>query len=160
MLANDVSALPQLSQTIVDLLEELPQPVSGLSATEMWMLEPISAGHIHPYDLFSGHQKPNQRRTFAYWEVGTLLEGLANCSVPAISGLDERQFELDMHEDRRRHERYKRSRLALTELGKTVLAETDDFSRHNPIQRWWGGTFLTNERLWRWDAQSRSLIAP
>jgi hypothetical protein len=22
---------------------------------------------------------------------------------------------------------------------------------HNPIHRWWGGTELTSERLWRWD---------
>jgi hypothetical protein len=29
--------------------------------------------------------------------------------------------------------------------------------RHNPIDRWWGGTRLTNDRLWRWDP---ILIAP
>ena len=32
--------------------------------------------------------------------------------------------------------------------------------RHNPIKRWWGGTELTNERLWRWDRESRLLVAP
>jgi hypothetical protein len=26
-----------------------------------------------------------------------------------------------------------------------------DFNRHNPIDRWWGGTYLTNDRLWRYD---------
>ncbi len=26
----------------------------------------------------------------------------------------------------------------------------EDFSRHNPIDRWWGGTHLTNDNLWRW----------
>ncbi|MGY8664712.1 hypothetical protein Q3C01_20480 [Bradyrhizobium sp. UFLA05-109] len=36
----------------------------------------------------------------------------------------------------------------------------DDFSRHNTIKRWWGGTELTSERLWRWDPKSRSLVAP
>jgi hypothetical protein len=48
----------------------------------------------------------------------------------------------------------------LTAFGKAVLAGTDDFSRHNPVHRWWGGTELTNDRLWRWDPVSRSLIAP
>jgi hypothetical protein len=31
---------------------------------------------------------------------------------------------------------------------------------HNPIHRWWGGTELTNDRLWRWDAENGVLIAP
>ena len=46
---------------------------------------------------------------------------------------------------------YKRSQLSLTQFGKAVVAHEDDFSRHNPIDRWWGGTQLTNDRLWRWN---------
>jgi hypothetical protein len=65
-----------------------------------------------------------------------------------------------MHNDADRHKRYKQSKLSLTALGKAVLAGTDDFSRHNPIHRWWGGTELTNDRLWRWDPANRILIAP
>jgi hypothetical protein len=30
-----------------------------------------------------------------------------------------------------------------------VVAHEEDFSQHNPIHRWWGGTELTNDRLWR-----------
>jgi hypothetical protein len=41
-----------------------------------------------------------------------------------------------------------------------VVAGKGDFGRHNPIHRWWGGTELTNERLWRWDRGSRALVAP
>jgi hypothetical protein len=47
--------------------------------------------------------------------------------------------------------------LSLTEFGKAIVAHKEDFSRHNPIHRWWGGTELTNDRLWRWDPV---LIAP
>ena len=54
----------------------------------------------------------------------------------------------------------RRSRLLLTDFGKAVLAGLDNFRSHNPIRRWWGGTLLTNERLWRWNPQSRSLAAP
>jgi hypothetical protein len=43
------------------------------------------------------------------------------------------------------------SRLSLTEFGKGVVAHEEDFSRHNPIGRWWGGTHLTNEHLWRYN---------
>ncbi|MCA6110315.1 hypothetical protein [Bradyrhizobium cenepequi] len=96
------------------------------------MLELLSAGHVYPYDLFPGHEKPNQRQAFDYWEVGALLDGLAHCPSPAVSGLDEALFTIEMHEQADRHARYKQSRLALTELGKALVAHADDFSRHNP----------------------------
>jgi hypothetical protein len=97
---------------------------------------------------------------FDYWEVGTLLDNLAHCPVPLVSALDEGPFTLDMHNICDRHQRYKRSRLALTALGQAVLAGREGFSRHNPIHRWWCGTELTNDRLWRWDAVNQVLIEP
>jgi hypothetical protein len=89
-----------------------------------------------------------------------LLDGLARCPAPVVSGLDEGPFTLEMHDDRDRHARYKQSRLSLTKFGQAVLAGHEDFSRHNPIDRWWGGTELTNDRLWRWDPVNHALIAP
>jgi hypothetical protein len=160
LLGNDLSVLPQLRQTVLELLEELPLDTTGLGATEMLMLELISAGNAGPFDVFPGHQKRNTRRVFGYWEVGALLDGLARCPAPAVSGLDEGPFTPEMHEDRNRYERYQRSELKLTVLGKAILARTADFSRHNPVHRWWGGTELTNDRLWRWDPANRALIAP
>jgi hypothetical protein len=160
LLGRDLQVLPHLRQTVLELLEELPSDTTGLGATEMRMLELISAGNAGPFDVFPGHNKRNTRRVFGYWEVGTLLDGLAHCPAPAVSGLDEGPFTLPMHEDRHRHERYQRSELKLTPLGKAVLARTADFSRHNPIHRWWGGTELTNDRLWRWGPANRALIAP
>ncbi|WP_246788478.1 hypothetical protein [Bradyrhizobium sp. CCBAU 53421] len=160
LLKQDLRAFPQLRNSAIALLEELPSRGSGLGATEMRMLELLSAGQVHPYDLFPGHEKPNRRRTFGYWETGALLDGLAHCPVPAISGLEERPFDLDMHEDPDRHQRYRRSRLALTDLGQAIVAGAGDFRQYNPIHRWWGGTELTNETLWRWDAEHRALVTP
>jgi hypothetical protein len=160
LLSKDLSGLPQLGQAVVALLEELPMPATGLGATEMRMLELISEGNASPPDVFPGHEKRNERRVFDYWEVGALLDGLAGVPSPAVSGLEEGPFTEEIHDDRDRHERYKRSRLSLTELGKAVLVARDDFSRHNPIHRWWGGTELTNDQLWRWDPMKQVLVAP
>jgi hypothetical protein len=160
LLARDLSAFPQLQNTVTALLEELPARATGLGATEMRMLELVAAGYVHPYDLFPGHQKPNGRRTLGYWAVGELLDGLAHCPAPAIAGLDEGPFDLELHDAKERHDRYKNSRLSLTALGKAILAQADDFSRHNPVHRWWGGTELTNDRLSRWNPANHSLIAP
>jgi hypothetical protein len=133
LLGKDLSVLPQLRQTVLELLEELPADKSGLGATEMRMLELISTGNAGPFDVFPGHAKPNKRRVFGYWEIGYLLDGLARCSVPAVSGLDEGPFTEAMLVDRDRHQRYKSSKLKLTALGEAILAQTDDFSRHNPM---------------------------
>jgi hypothetical protein len=160
LLARDLSALPQLRNTVIALLEELPARASGLGATELRMLELLAAGYVHPYDLFPGHQKPNDRCTHGYWAVGEVLDGLAHCPAPAIAGLDEGPFDDELHDARERHDRYRNSRLSLTSFGKAILAQADDFSRRNPVHRWWGGTELSHERLWRWDANKRTLVAP
>ena len=104
------TVLPQLRQSVLELLEELPMDATGLGATEMRMLELISAGNAGPFDVFPGDDKPNKRRVFGYWEIGALLDGLAHCPEPAVSGLDEGPFTLEMHDDRDRLERYRRSR--------------------------------------------------
>ena len=39
----------------------------------------------------------------------------------------------------------------LPNSARLIVAHKEDFSRHNPIDRWWGGTHLTNDRLWRWN---------
>jgi hypothetical protein len=158
LLSEDLSLLPQLRPSVLELLEELPLNGTGLGATQMRILELISVGGAGPFDVFPGHEKPNKQRVFDYWEVGELLDGFVYCRAPAVAGL-EGPFSLKMHYDDRLA-RYKRGKLKLTPLGEAILAGTEDFSRHNPIHRWWGGTELTNDRLWRWDPATRDLIAP
>jgi hypothetical protein len=157
LLAKDLSVLPQLRRCVLEMLEELPGRATGLGASEMRMLELIAAGYLHPFDLFPHHKERFQRRVFNYWETGALLEGLARAPAPAVSGLAEWPFSLEMHNDDERLRRYKASRLSLTPLGRAILAGTEDFSRHNPIDRWWGGTHLTSDNLWRWNP---TLVAP
>jgi hypothetical protein len=67
-----------------------------------------------------------------------------------VAGLDDELRKLSRENLRDRLPAYHRSRLSLTEFGKAIVAHQEDFSRHNPIDRWWGGTRLTNDRLWRW----------
>jgi hypothetical protein len=159
LLGKDIDALPPLRQTVLELLEELPWVAAGLGATERDMLENInvSGEKAVPFDVFP--HRLGKRGVFDYWELGSLLDGLANSPAPAVSGLDER-FTDEMHQGRARYARYKRSKLKLTPLGKAIVSRTGDFSRHNPIHQWWGGTELTNDHLWRWDPVHRELIAP
>jgi len=151
LLGRDLSILPQLRRCALEMLEELPGRATGLGASELRMLELVSAGYVHPFDVFPHYRQRFQHRVFGYWEAGALLEGLALAPMPAVSGLAEWPFALEMHNERERLDRYEESRLSLTALGEAILAGTEDFSHHNPIDRWWGGTRLTNDRLWRWE---------
>jgi len=156
LLAKDLSALPLLRPALLDLLEELPSSTTGLGATEMRMLELIARGYERTSAL-SHLRSLSQRRIFNEWELGLLLCGLAHGPAPAIAGLDDELRTMERENYRDRDAAYKRSRLSLTEFGKAIVAHKEDFSRHNPIDRWWGGTHLTNDNLWRWNP---ALVAP
>ncbi len=62
LLKADLGLLPQLGQCVADLLDELPSVAIGLGATETRMLELIAPGDVHPFDVFPGEQKRNERR--------------------------------------------------------------------------------------------------
>lgn len=151
---KDLTILPRLRSALVALFEELPDVSTGLGAGEMAMLGYIEDGCTDPQvaRMAARHQE-----VFDECEAGELLDDLAQCPAPLIFGLGETPFEKD---EVARYHRYRKSQVALTELGRAVMAGEEDFTRHNPIHRWWGGTLLTNERLWRWDRESRLLVAP
>jgi hypothetical protein len=159
LLATDLSVLPRLRSAVTALLEELPWDRSGLGRTEMRMLASISAWKPTPQDV-GQYEARDSSRVFGFWEQGALLNGLARCRKPVVSGIQDGPFALELYGDRERRRRYNKSKLALTALGYAVLAQTDDFARHNPIDRWWGGTKLTNKHLWRWDQDNKVLVAP
>ncbi len=156
LLSKDLSALPLLRTALVDLLEELPSSTTGLGATEMRLLELISTGYRDTNSLFY-LRSLRQRCVFNEWEIGSLLEGLAHGPRPAVTGLDDELRTLRRDNYRDRDAAYKRSRLSLTKFGKAVVAHKEDFGRGNPIDRWWGGTHLTNDNLWRLNPR---LVAP
>jgi hypothetical protein len=148
LFTTDLSALPLLRPALRMLLEELPSSRTGLGWTEMQLLGLIARGCSDPNGLFY-HRSRGQHDVFDSWEIGYLLEGLAFGPRPAISGLDAELRTIKREMTNTRLEAFRRSRLSITDFGKAVLAHEEDFSRHNPIHRWWGGTELANDRLWR-----------
>jgi hypothetical protein len=152
LLDKNLSALPLLRPALLDLLEELPSRTTGLGAAETRLLELIARGYSLTNGLFY-LKGLRHRRVFNDWEIGSLLEGMAHGPKPAIAGLDDELRTLRRDNYRARDEAYKRSRLWLTEFGKALLAHKEDFSRHNPIYRWWGGAEPTSDRLWRWKTE-------
>jgi hypothetical protein len=157
LLATDLTALPLLRLALLHLLAELPSSTTGLGATEMRMLELLAWGFANANPLFYFR---DLRGTYVFNEEehGYLLDGLARGPIPALAGLDVELRTISRENLGARHKAIRRSRsLSLTEFGKAIVAHQEDFSRHNPIDRWWGSTRLTNDRLWRWNP---ALVAP
>jgi hypothetical protein len=156
LLASDLTALPLLRLALHHLLAELPSSTTGLGATEMRMLELLAWGFANANPLFYFR---DLRGTYVFDEEehGRLLDRLASGPVPAVAGLEELGT-ISREKLGACHKAIRRSRsLSLTEFGEAIVAHREDFSRHNPIDRWWGGTRLTNDRLWRWNPV---LVAP
>ncbi|WP_407188962.1 hypothetical protein [Bradyrhizobium centrosematis] len=151
LLMTDLAILPRLRSALIAMLEELPDSVTGLGATEMDLLDFVKDGHTDPRIVEEARWI---RDVFDENDACDALLELGAYSAPPIR-LGDPAFD---NEDRY----FGRSewKVTLTELGRSLLAREDDMWRHNPIKRWWGGTELTNERLWRWDRESRLLVAP
>lgn len=141
-LQSDLSSLPFLRSAQLALVAELPSRATGLGATEMRLLELIAR-----YDGFSAlgllHRFWHPGNVFGELELFSLLDGLADGPSPAVTDLERPQSK------RSWHARYAASYPRLTEFGEAIIAHREDFSSPNPIDRWWGGTHLTNDNLWR-----------
>ncbi|WP_420971795.1 hypothetical protein [Bradyrhizobium sp. B120] len=155
-LMQDLSAIPQLRAALIALLEELPGQETGLAASELWMLDLVAEGEARPQVLSS--ELNRERGVFDFQEAELILDRLAYCPSPVLTGFPA---EIEGPDDvKARRERLLYSRLSLTDFGREVSDRELDFSQYNSIHRWWGGAELTNDRLWRWDAESRTLVAP
>jgi hypothetical protein len=151
LLMTDLTILPRLRSALIAVLEELPDSVTGLGASEMDLLDFVNDGHTDPRHVTEARWL---RGVFDEDDAHDALIELAAYSAPPIL-LGDPAFDND--------DRYfgrSEWKVTLTDLGRSVLGREDDMWRHNRIERWWGGTELTNERLWRWDRESRSLVAP
>lgn len=159
LLEEDLAPLPYLRRTVMMVLEELPDIDSGLAASEKQILSAIASGHLTPaavHKLLARHEP----RTLNYWEIGRLLDFFSQQPEPAILGLEGGPFDMAGQTDDSRRNRYFDSRLSLSEFGQALLEGRADLTKLGRISRWWGGTHLTNENCWRWDAGRRAVIPP
>jgi hypothetical protein len=157
LLKQDLSALPYLEQTVLRMLQELPGTRSGLARTQHQILMAINEGVTEPRKLFGAVEKMEEAAFMGDWSFWVWLDGLASGSGALIENLEGR-FSPEMDEDP--FKAYVASNLRLSALGLQVLGGGADYVDEARIDRWVGGTHLTNSSLWRWDDQKRELIKP
>ncbi|MEE8306738.1 MAG: DUF1835 domain-containing protein [Gammaproteobacteria bacterium] len=155
LLRQDLSPLPYLAQSVRRMLQELPGVTSGLARTQNQILMAINGGVGEPRQLFGAVEKMEEAAFMGDWSFWVWLDGLAADPGALIESLEVR-FSPDMSEEE--FKAYIASPLRLTALGLQVLGGGADYTDAARIERWIGGTHLTNDNLWRWDEQKAELI--
>lgn len=157
---TDQTAFDFLSRTCHRMLMELPSASNGLTETQSRILHLIRDGFDSPIKLFSHESMRRPEAILGYWQLGKMVVHLGRISTPAIHGLPENEFTLELHDDATRWKRFRSASIALTDFGRALLDGDANFVSGTKIDRWWGGTHLTNANLWRWDGQRELLVAP
>jgi hypothetical protein len=133
------TALPFLGAALERFVEELPGR-DGLARSERQLLAAVADGADTVATAFAAAQ---QREPAVYLgDASFVLYARRLASGPApLLARDG-------------------STLTLTDVGRAVLDGREDRIRVNGIHRWWGGTRLAADSVWRWDPDRRALRPP
>ena len=172
--------LPALPLAVEMMLNELPDH-TGLGASARHLLRHVDwRAHFaednpwgrapppaavddaarRPERLITRAREYGKRLPPDHFEWGRMLCELATAPMPALSGVTETEYSIVSHMDEERFRSFCNSHVTMTTFGNRLVAGEDDWVQHNPIHRWWGGTRLTNDSLWRWDRTGAQLVAP
>jgi Domain of unknown function (DUF1835) len=150
--------LPFLAPALQRLLEELPAPTDGLSATERRALEVIASGARTPPAAFVAAQRledaPFLGDTWFYRTLSALGQD-TNRLLETDDGTP-----LPPPPPRSEGQRFARLQLRLTATGQRTLGGEADRVELLGIDRWIGGTHITPDNTWRWHPTKRKLIRP
>jgi redox-sensitive transcriptional activator SoxR len=155
---HEVAELPFLAPALRRLLEELPAPADGLSGTERRALQAVEAGAHTPPAAFVAAQRleeaPFLGDAWFYRALSALGQGEARLletdegtPLPPPPPLSDSQ-------------QFARRSLRLTAAAERVLRGEADRVELLGIDRWIGGTHITPDSVWRWDAETLKLAKP
>jgi hypothetical protein len=130
LLGRDTSVLPFLDGAVRRHLEDFPARATGLSRSERQMLEAVADGHATFAEIFVACQEKEERVYMGDTLFRAILDRLVSAPHPLLT--------------RDSAERY-----ALTPTAHDVLAGRSDHIAVNGINRWMGGTHLTDASPWR-----------
>ncbi|MCW5696597.1 MAG: DUF1835 domain-containing protein [Bauldia sp.] len=150
-------AFPFLWLALERMLAELPAPGTGLSRSERTLLAALADAPATPRQLFTALLASEEAAFMGDWSAFRILDDFNAAPQPLVGGLPG-PYPCTGAEAA--IERYVTATVAITPLGRRVLASEIDAIATNGIDRWWGGTHLAGKDCWRWDAGARRLVPP
>jgi hypothetical protein len=152
------TALPYLAPAFRRLLQELPAVNSGLSLTEERCLGALARGPLSAGALFGVTQQQEDARFLGDLPFFQRLDGLCFGTTPLLQGLPLRMREMMTSVDENAYRAFATAPLTLTDAGRAALEGRFDHAQANGIARWFGGTYLKNEKLWRRDSTGQPVL--
>ncbi|MGP4844446.1 hypothetical protein ACTXGQ_09975 [Marinobacter sp. 1Y8] len=147
LLSRDTSALPFLEGTVRRLLEEYPDPLTGLPRTAYQALCLIAQGEHRFSQLFSEYQQTESRRFMGDLGFWALLVDMT-CSASPLLTVGERLLPGTIMADQP---------FMLTDFGRAVVAGRDTALNRVLPDRWLGGVHLTVDNSWCWNNATQQL---
>jgi hypothetical protein len=138
VLSGDTSALPLAAGALRRVLEEFPGSVDGLSRSERQILRAAGFGLRTAPDLFRACSAMEERVFMGDWTFWEILRGLTQGRAPLLA----HDGTFTLHDP-------PTGTFAPTPAGMEVLAGGADAIDLNGIDRWIGGTHLT-DGSYRW----------
>jgi hypothetical protein len=158
LLRYDTSPLPFLRLAILRHMDEFPGAANGLSRTEEFILRAIQGGLQTPLELFTAFQENEETPFMGDWSFFAILDNMASGAAPFMFGLRGGPF--SPYFDEQRREVYLSSGLRLSGLGTTTIEGKKDAIPFRRLDHWLGGVHLRNDKCWRWDSDTRRVVAP
>ena len=148
--AADLRPLPELRNTIDELLQEYPSRYDGLSRFERKLLLAIDS--MGSATASFAVVSVLQRHPIGDSHLFDMLRQFVNASSPLLEFVTPFTGRFRSYE-------FNSERLRLTNLGEQVLAGKADHVALNGIDRWIGGVHLRGTDLkWRWDERRNEIV--
>lgn len=148
--------LPFLSSAFLRFLQEYPDFFNGLSRTERQILLSVGDQIETPVTVFRTAQKMEEAKYLGDWSFWRYMGMLINGDHPLLTTVDREKFIFPPFS--KNENRFFQQRIVLTERGKAVLLNQEDWVRLNGIDKWLGGAHLHKNRFWRWHKTEKRLI--
>jgi hypothetical protein len=151
LLQADLGAMPGLRPALLWLLQEYPNRRNGLSRLENDLLR-----EIYRREIAKASQAVTPiiaRETVGDTLLFDMLRNLVQAEHPLLEFAQPFAGKFQTWE-------FNGATLALTNVGRRVLADKDDAVALNGIDRWIGGVHLHGKSVrWRWDGKAKNVIA-
>ena len=137
LLDEELHLFPFLKDAITRMLEEYPNTRNGLSRSAHQALLTISRGVENPKEIFQNCQNYEKQKFMGdviFWKI--LDEFIENRVI-----YSQRNGQI----------------LQITVLGKQVLNGELNYLHIKDIERWIGGTKLSNDKVWCWNIKKKTI---
>lgn len=161
IIAGDCSALPYLANALRRFLQQYPSVQNGLNRTQNQAMKAVDAGAAKLPDIFAAVGRMEERPFMGDTSFWQYIHDLAVCPVPLLEVRGPESLDKLSKVDRQAptKKELRKWEVFMTESGRKVFNNEEDFIHLNGIDRWLGGVHLQGkDARWRWDDTRRKLL--